>query len=121
MKNFWLHPATHELGDFFVRRPEMHAPGKGIHRARRNPTEGTSDAWRNSLRIKAKTVFNTSRWLPVINVMAYHFPLLSNFEPKPATSGQDLKSYTIQNRSKTRSAGNSRPHKAFDPEDFAHF
>jgi hypothetical protein len=111
--------SAHELGDFLS--DDLNDAPEVFIGVRRITTEGTSDAVEAGLRIKAKQFFNSFQTASIINVMAYHFPLLSNFEPKPATSGQDLKSYTIQNRSKTRSAGSSRPHKAFDPEDFAHF
>ncbi|MFM7400754.1 MAG: Smr/MutS family protein [Bacteroidota bacterium] len=111
--------SAHELGDFLS--DDLNDAPEVFIGVRRISTEGTSDAVEAGLRIKAKQFFNSFQTASIINVMAYHFPLMSNFEPKQATSGQDLKSYTIQNRSKTRSAGSSRPHKAFDPEDFAHF
>ncbi|MFM7155857.1 MAG: Smr/MutS family protein [Bacteroidota bacterium] len=111
--------SAHELGDFLS--DDLNDAPEVFIGVRRISTEGAGDAVEAGLRIKAKQFFNSFQTASIINVMAYHFPLLNNFEPKTDTSGQDLKSYTIQNRSKTRSAGSSRPHKAFDPEDFAHF
>lgn len=113
--------SAHELGDFLS--DDLNDAPEVFIGVRRITTEGAGDPVEAGLRIKAKQFFNSFQTASVINVMAYHFTLLSNFEPKPAAAGQDLKSYTLQNRSKTRSAGNTnaRPHKAFDPEDFAHF
>ena len=113
--------SAHELGDFLS--DDLNDAPEVFIGVRRITTEGAGDPVEAGLRIKAKQFFNSFQTASVINVMAYHFTLLSSFEPKPAAAGQDLKSYTLQNRSKTRSAGNTnaRPHKAFDPEDFAHF
>lgn len=111
--------SAYELGDFLS--DDLNDAPEVFISVQRISTEGTSDPVEAGLRIKAKQFFNSFQTASIINVMAYHFALLSNFEPRPATPGQDLKSYTLQNRSKSRSAGNSRPYKAFDPEDFAHF
>ncbi|MEN9413879.1 MAG: hypothetical protein RLZ62_183 [Bacteroidota bacterium] len=113
--------SAYELGDFLS--DDLNDAPEVFISVRRITTEGTDTPLETGLRIKAKQFFNSFQTASIINVMAYHFVLMGSFEAKPATSDQDLKSYTLQNRSKTRSAGNAnaRPHKAFDPEDFAHF
>ncbi|MEY4202970.1 MAG: hypothetical protein RL013_673 [Bacteroidota bacterium] len=113
--------SAYELGDFLS--DDLNDAPEVFISVRRITTEGTDTPLETGLRIKAKQFFNSFQTASIINVMAYHFVLMGSFEAKPATSDQDLKSYTLQNRSKTRSAGNTnaRPHKAFDPEDFAHF
>lgn len=113
--------SAYELGDFLS--DDLNDAPEVFISVRRITTEGTDTLLETGLRIKAKQFFNSFQTASIINVMAYHFVLIGNFEAKPTASDQDLKSYTLQNRSKTRSAGNAnaRPHKAFDPEDFAHF
>lgn len=113
--------SAYELGDFLS--DDLNDAPEVFISVRRITTEGTDTPLDTGLRIKAKQFFNSFQTASIINVMAYHFVLMGSFEAKPAASDQDLKSYTLQNRSKTRSAGNAnaRPHKAFDPEDFAHF
>ena len=113
--------SAYELGDFLS--DDLNDAPEVFISVRRITTEGTDTPLETGLRIKAKQFFNSFQTASIINVMAYHFVLMGSFEAKPAASDQDLKSYTLQNRSKTRSAGNAnaRPHKAFDPEDFAHF
>jgi hypothetical protein len=113
--------SAYELGDFLS--DDLNDAPEVFISVQRITTEGAGEPVDAGLRIKAKQFFNSFQTASIINVMAYHFVLMSNFEPKPSAGGQDLKSYTLQNRSKTRSAGNAnaRPHKAFDPEDFAHF
>lgn len=108
-----------ELGDFLS--DDLNDAPEAFISVRRITTAGLDDPLDHTLRIRPKQFFNSLLTAPILNVLAYQFVLLDNFEKPEDTPGEDLQAYAKQQKVKSSSDRSSHRPKAFDPEAFATF
>lgn len=109
-----------ELGDF--QSDDLNEAPEAWLRVQRITTEGTEEALEITFRIRPKQFFNSLITAPILNVLAYQFVLLDNFEKADEKEPEeDIRTYAKQQRRNVREGNNSVRFKAFDPEAFAGF
>ena len=60
-------------------------------------TEGITNAFERTIKIKPKSFFTKKRIAPIINKEVHHYRVLKSFEPDKNSDQEDLKTYTEKN------------------------
>ncbi|MFN0036693.1 MAG: Smr/MutS family protein [Saprospiraceae bacterium] len=109
-----------ELGDFLS--DDLNDAPEVSLRVQRITTAGLDEPLEHSLKIKPKQFFNSLLTAPILNVLAYQYVLIENFEPEEKKEESDLKAYAKQQARKPPAReASSKQVKAFDPEALASF
>ena len=116
-------PATSalELGDMLY--DDLNNSLETSVTVQRITTEGPSAPLKKTFKIRPKQFFNNVQTVPILNVLAHHFPLFDSFEDKKEEAGEDLKNYTKQKARSPKSprSPDSTRFSAFNVEEFASF
>jgi hypothetical protein len=109
-----------ELGDFLS--DDLNDAPEAFLRVQRITTAGPDEPLEHQLKIRPKQFFNSLLTAPILNVLAYQFVMLDDFEPKKKQELDDLRAFAKQQTPKrVAPPAPSRPYKAFDPEALATF
>lgn len=108
-----------ELGDFLS--DDLNEAAEAFLRVQRITTAGPDKHLEHTLKIKPKQFFNSLLTAPILNVLAYQFVMIDNFETAEKEEEHDLKAYAKQQVRKPVKEAISLPYKAFDPEGLANF
>jgi hypothetical protein len=113
-----------ELGDILY--DDLNESPEVLLTVRRITTEGTDATIEKRHKIKAKAFFNNLQTVPILNLLAHHFLLIDDFEPRnneAGAGGDDLKAYTKGKITRPRAdrQDHSVPFSTYNVEEFANF